>query len=167
MKRKTKKLLKYFLCFLGIILLFGVILGGYQFFHLKWYLKNEPITVNELTREEKIEDFEYLTKVVEDCYPFAELIHTVKGLDNIKEMKDTFIRQAADTKDNTEFLNVFLMYLEGLRQAGHGGIQFLDHFSLYTSFAFNLPKDAFLKTDYWKNKIATLDYYVHSPLSLV
>jgi hypothetical protein len=158
-----KKVLK---CF-GVIFILLVIYIVYEIIHLRLYLGDKPLQVEELTKEEKIEDFEYLTKLVEEVYPFADKLNQVKGLDNMNDKKEEFLLKAKETKNNEEFLTLFLSYLEGLRQAGHGGIQLNKEYNFYTAFSFNLPKESFLKSDYWLGLLSKIDYYVHSELKVL
>ena len=161
-----KKALKY----LGLLLaIFVIIVLGYigvQFIQLKLWMGNEPIIVDELTKKQKEEDFFYLAKFVEEVYPFSEALQKVKGVRNLSELSADYIKRAGETQNNEEFLLLFLEYLERLRQAGHGGIQF-PNFNLFTSYTFDIPKDAFLKQDYWRGLISKIPYYAHSGLDIM
>lgn len=156
---------RYYFLLITLTLIIGYII--FEVIHLKLYIINQPLNVEELTKEEKKEDFEFLTNLIEEVYPYSELLYEVKGLNNIKEFKHEFILKAQETKDNKEFLALFLSYLESLRQAGHGGIQLNKDYNFYTAFSFNIPKDSFLKTKYWQELISQLNYYVHSELQVV
>jgi len=159
-----KKFIKLFFIFLIIAIIIFLI---YEAMSLKIYIKNEDIIVSELSKEQKNEDFKYLTTIISEIYPFAELIENVKGLKNITSLKESFIERAGKTKNNEEFLLLFIEYLEYLRQAGHGGILFLNDYNFYTSYSFNIPKDAFLKSNYWLKLASQLNLYVHNDLNII
>lgn len=164
--RISKKIVKY----LGMVLLLiiAVILGyiAIQFVHLKTWIGNDQIAVEELTKEQKEEDFTYLAKFVEEVYPFSEELQKVKGISNLSELSSDYIRRAGETQNNEEFLLLFLEYTERLRQAGHGGIQFPDY-NLFTSYVYDIPKDAFYKGKYWQSLLNKIQYYVHSELDIM
>ncbi|MDF2804750.1 MAG: hypothetical protein K0S61_4655, partial [Anaerocolumna sp.] len=87
------------LSIIGIVLL--ILISGYiisEIIHLKIYDTNKQINLNELTKNEKKEDFEYLTRLVDEVYPFSDLLYEVKGIKNIKDSKEQFILKAQETK---------------------------------------------------------------------
>ncbi len=161
-----RKTIKYLGILLSLIL---VVMLGYitiQFVHLKLWIGNEQIVVKELTKNQKEEDFTYLAKFVEEVYPFSEELQKVKGIPNLSELSSDYIRRAGETHNNEEYLLLFLEYTERLRQAGHGGIQFPDY-SLFTSYTFDIPKDAFYKGEYWQSLLSNIQYYAHSELDIM
>lgn len=164
--RISRKTIKY----LGLVLiLILVVMLGYvttQFVHLKLWTGNDQIVVKELTKEQKEEDFIYLAKFVEEVYPFAEELQKVKGFQKLSELSSDYISRAGETHNNEEFLLLFLEYTERLRQAGHGGIQFPDY-SLFTSYTYDIPKDAFYKNEYWQSLLSSIRYYAHSELDIM
>ena len=164
--RISRKTIKYFVIVLSVI--FVVILGyiTIQFVHLKLWIGNDQIVVKELTKKQKEEDFKYLAKFAEEVYPFSEELQKVKGIHNITELSSEYIRRAGETNNNEEFLLLFLEYTERLRQAGHGGIQFPDY-SLFTSYTFDIPKDAFYKGKYWKSLLNQLSQEATDSFALI
>ena len=161
-----RKISKYMGLSLFIFVLIILVYIVVQVVQLKLWMVNEPIIVGELTKNQKEEDFTYLARFVEEVYPFTELLHEVKGVSDLSELSSDYIKRAGETKNNEEFLLLFLEYTERLRQAGHGGIQFVN-FDLFTSYTFGIPKDAFLKQDYWRSLISKVAYYVHSHLDIM
>ena len=161
-----RKVTKYLGLPLLVLVLIVLVYIGVQVVQLKLWMGNKQIIVGELTKNQKEEDFTYLAMFVEEVYPFTELLHEVKGFSDISELSSDYIKRAGETKNNEEFLLLFLEYTERLRQAGHGGIQFID-FDLFTSYTFGIPKDAYLKQDYWRKLLSKVPYYVHSGLDIM
>jgi hypothetical protein len=162
-----KKLVKILVFSFTVLLTILTIYAAYQVVHLKLWVKSSPENVPELTAAQKEEDFKYLTDLVKDVYPFAQLLHEKKGLDNINSLKDMYIRRARESKDNKEFLSLFVEYTNRLGQAGHGGLVFPQKFNFYESYTLGIPKDAYNKTQYWRNKASELELYVHADIDVI
>lgn len=76
----------------------------------------EEVSIS-LTEEEKVEDFEYLFKTIEENYPFLDINKRVNGIDWI-ENKDKYLEMVKATKSDYEFLNTLSYILAQLRN-GH------------------------------------------------
>ena len=162
-----KKTLKAVMMLLAFTLVLIVSYLGYQYKYLRLYVKSENITLPELTVRQKEEDFKFLTSYVRDCYPYGSAVEKHKGLDNILSLEELYIKRAGNTKNNLEFLDLFIEYSQRLGQAGHWGIQWLgtDKYSLGYSYMFGIPKDAFNKTDYWRKLSVKLPLYVYTDMN--
>lgn len=164
-----KKTNKVALLFLTLFFVLIALYLGSQFKYLKLYVSNESVSLPELSVRQKEEDFKFLTSYVRDCYPYGSAVEKYKGLDNILSLEEQYIKRAGNTKNNLEFLDLFIEYSQRLGQAGHGGVQWLntDDYSLGYSYMFGIPKDAFNKTDYWMNLSAKLPLYVHTDMKII
>lgn len=163
MKKVCKLIIIIFL--IVFITLFMYVI--YEAIHLKLYLPNTSIMVLELTPQQKEEDFIKLTELVRDIYPFANILKSVKGQNDINSLSQDYIRRAKDTSSNLTFLQLFIEYTERLRQAGHGGIIFMSDFDIYKSYTYDIGKDAFFKSQYWMQLASTLDLYYHANTSIM
>lgn len=157
-----KKVFKCIVLIFYIVFVLFLLYVIYEAIHLKLYLPGKSITIGELTPEQKEEDFEKLTELVRSIYPYANAVNTVKGLDDINILSQDYIDRAKETSNNAMFLRLFIEYTERLRQAGHGGVVFLDNYDFYKSYTFDIGKDAFLKSQYWKQLASTLNLYYHT-----
>lgn len=70
-----------------------------------------------LTIEEKVEDFEYLFKTIEENYPFLEINKRVNGIDWLGK-KDEYLNLVKSSQNNTQFLNS-LSYILAQLNNGH------------------------------------------------
>lgn len=164
--KKTLKAVRMLLAFIFVLI---VLYLGYQYKYLRLYVKSENISIPKLTARQKEEDFKFLTSYVRDCYPYGSAVEKHKGLDNILSLEEQYIKRAGNTKNNLEFLELFIEYSQRLGQAGHWGIQWLgtENYSLGYSYMFGIPKDAFNKTDYWLKLSASLPLYVHTDMKFM
>ena len=161
-----KKILKAILILLATLFVFVLLYLFYLTIHLKVYLPDTPLAVDELSSKQKEEDFKVLTKYVADIYPFNDALVSIKQLKDINILADEYINRAKLSTNNQEFLQVFLEYTELLRQAGHGGIVF-PTYDLYSSYTLDIPKDVYLKSNYWKNELSKLNLYYHSDINII
>lgn len=162
---RTKKILKSVIILLAALFILFLLYLFYLAIHLKVYLPDTPLTVKELSSQQKEEDFKALTKYIADIYPFNEALVNTKQLKDINSLADEYINRAKISTNNQEFLQVFIEYTELLRQAGHGGIVF-PTYDLYSSYTLDIPKDTYLKRDYWKNELSKLNIYYHSDIDI-
>ncbi len=162
---RKKKILKAILILLTTLFALALLYLVYLTIHLKVYLPDTPLAVKELSSKQKEEDFKALTKYVADIYPFNDALVSTKQLKDINTLADEYINKAKRTTNNEEFLRLFIEYTELLRQAGHGGIVF-PTYDLYSSYTLDIPKDAYLKMNYWKNELSKLNIYYHSDIDI-
>lgn len=143
-----------------------VILTIYEAQRLKLFMDNESIEVMPLTSDQKAKDMAFMFDAIEKAYPFADLNAEIKGLTNLLELRGDFIARAYDTTNNEEFLKLVVEVTEYIRQSGHGGINLYQDYSFYHMMTQNIPKDAYLKTEYWRSVASKLKLYVHSDLKV-
>lgn len=67
----------------------------------------------QLTKEEKIEDFEYMFKTIEEAYPFLEVNKRVNNVDWIAN-KEEYLEKIKNTKNDKEFIEVITQILSEL-----------------------------------------------------
>lgn len=96
---------------------------------------NKVDTSTSLTEEQKIEDFNYLYKTIEENYPFLE---TNKRLNNVDWLskKEEYLQRVKNTKSDTEFLMTLNSILSELNN-GHthmitNSSQFRDFREIYS-----------------------------------
>ena len=96
-----------------------------------------------LTEEEKIEDFEYLYKVIEENYPFLEVNKRVSNIDWL-EKKEDYLRLVKQTKSDRTYLATLNSILGGLNN-GHTHM-------IMNSKEFEWMRDGYSKVGGWQNK---------------
>ena len=69
--------------------------------------------VKQLTQKEKIEDFEYMFKTIEEAYPFLEVNKRVNNVDWIGS-KEAYLEKIKNTKNDQEFIAAMSEILNGL-----------------------------------------------------
>ena len=67
----------------------------------------------QLTKEEKIEDFEYMFKTIEEAYPFLEVNKRVNNVDWIAN-KEEYLEKIKNTKNDKEFIEAITQILSEL-----------------------------------------------------
>lgn len=67
----------------------------------------------QLTKEEKIEDFEYMFKTIEEAYPFLEANKRVNNVDWIAN-KEEYLEKIKNTKNDKEFIEAITQILSEL-----------------------------------------------------
>ncbi|WBW95823.1 S41 family peptidase [Oceanirhabdus sp. W0125-5] len=87
MRKNIKKTISIFM----IILLLGLVITG--------CVEKKP---NTLTEEQKIEDFEYMYKIIKANYPFLEVNKRVNGIDWLAK-KDEFMKEIKRCKNDEEY----------------------------------------------------------------
>ncbi|MEJ6952534.1 S41 family peptidase [Natronospora cellulosivora (SeqCode)] len=70
-------------------------------------------TLEELTIEEKLEDFEYLFKVITENYPYLEVNRRIHGIDWVNN-KDLYREWIMDTQSDSEFYDAMNLILRDL-----------------------------------------------------
>ena len=73
--------------------------------------------VKQLTQKEKIEDFEYMFKTIEEAYPFLEVNKRVNNVDWVAS-KEAYLEKIKNTKNDQEFIAAMSEILNGLNN-GH------------------------------------------------
>ena len=71
----------------------------------------------QLTEKEKIEDFEYMFKTIEEAYPYLEVNKRVNNVDWISS-KEAYLEKIKNTKNDQEFIAAMSEILKGLNN-GH------------------------------------------------
>ncbi|WBW95821.1 S41 family peptidase [Oceanirhabdus sp. W0125-5] len=102
MRKNNKKTISIFM----IILFLGLVITG--------CVDNKP---NTLTQAQKIEDFEYMYKIIKENYSFLEVNKRVNGIDWLSEKED-FLEEIKNTKDDDEFFYELSYILDRLNN-GH------------------------------------------------
>lgn len=67
----------------------------------------------QLTKEEKIEDFEYMFKTIEEAYPFLEVNKRVNNVEWIAN-KEEYLEKIKNTKNDKEFIEAITQILNEL-----------------------------------------------------
>lgn len=157
---------RYFL--IGLILIF-VILGVKDLFLTKTTnidIKKGEMT--ELTKEEKIEDFDYMYNILKDNYPYFDIEKRMYGYDWLSK-KDTFRKTVSETKNNAEFYNSIYNILNSVQNRHTHLIEPDFYEELRTSYGeggtpawkdYILDKTVEKRYDYWKNTIEYREKYV-------
>ncbi|WP_438431488.1 S41 family peptidase [Gorillibacterium sp. sgz500922] len=156
----------------GRCLLVIVLYATYQAAHLELWNRNTPSGVKALTKQEKREDFEYLTRYVRDVYPYNDAIVRLKSLEDLPSLEQSYIERAGLTESNAEFFQLVYEYTQRLRQGdGHIGVYFGGYRPANDSFLqayfYNIKKSAYLKMDYWGKEAATFGWYAFSNADVV
>ena len=89
---------------------------------------------NNLTKEEKIQDFEYMYDVIKQSYPYLEVNKRVNNIDWL-DNKDSYLEKIKNTKNDDEFISVLNNILADLNN-GHTHL-------INNSALFNLFNDAY------------------------
>lgn len=102
--------------------------------------KKSVVAINrELTTEEKIEDFEYMYKTLEENYPFFKVNERVNGV-NWLANKDEYEKRIKETRNDEEFANELNMIICELNN-GHTHLISKDDFDYYyNAYAYNSDK---------------------------
>lgn len=113
---------RYLLILLLIVILFVLV------------YKNINILDDNLTKKEKIEDFEYMYNVIKDSYPYLEVNKRVNDIDWLAN-REYYLEKIKNTKDDTEFINEINKILSDLNN-GHTHL-------INTSALFDVFHDAY------------------------
>lgn len=103
-----------------LILIIVSILGGYLYISREIQSKEVSTQVTQLTKQQKLEDFEYLYNVIKDNYPYIKLKERIFGY-NWLDKKDEFERAIKKTNSDEEFFSE-ISKIVNLLQNGHTGI---------------------------------------------
>lgn len=148
---------------LPVVVLMVLLIGAMVFWGKQPFLREGPQkNVSELTPAQKEEDFEYLTKLVKEVYPFDKALQQEKGLSSIDELSQDFISRAGKSTSNAEFLQLYYEYMIYLKQAGHAEVVFYEQYKPLLAFFYNIEKRAYRSRDYWMNLASGIDMYVQS-----
>lgn len=96
--------------------------------------------VKELTKQEKIEDFEYMFKTIEEAYPFLEVNKRVNNIDWIAN-KSKYLEKIKNTKNDNEFIEVMTEIVSELNN-DHTGL-------INTKELYNFFESAYSKTRWY------------------
>ena len=88
------------------------------------------VEFKELTKEEKIEDFEYMFKTIEEAYPFLEVNKRVNNVDWIAN-KEEYLDKVKNTKNDEEFIEAIS---EILSELNNGHTHLINSMELYEHF---------------------------------
>ncbi|WDV47486.1 S41 family peptidase [Clostridiaceae bacterium M8S5] len=90
----------------------------------------------ELSLQEKIEDFEYMYKIISENHPYLEVNKRANGIDWLAN-KEKYIEKIKETKDDNEYLKVLA---ESLRDINNGHTNFFGRD--YYNFAVSIYKES-------------------------
>ncbi|MCX7711553.1 MAG: S41 family peptidase [Clostridia bacterium] len=135
-----------------------------------WVAENQEAVI-ELTTEQKIKDFKYLTQLVREVSPFADLNVKAKKLDNISDLENEYIHRAGETKNNQEFYSLFKEYLTRINQTGHAYyLSYFENANSLNTFSlrmlYGIKKEMFNRVDYWRTIDTATQNYAYSPLKV-
>ena len=155
MKKKTKNKIRIFVAIILSSITVFVGIYTYGLFKLGFFKNHSNIEINELTKQQKIDDIKYLIGFVYANSPYVDFIHSEKGLRNIHPVERDFIQKAANSKNNREYLEVVLEYLMILQQIGHAGLleisgkpnKSFDYWPI--GLKYDLPAKSFNYQHYW------------------
>lgn len=107
MRKNTSRNFKrrYLLILLLIVILFVLM------------YKNINTLEGNLTKKEKIEDFQYMYNVIKESYPYLEVNKRVNNIDWL-DNKEYYLERIKNTEDDTEFINELNKILADLNN-GH------------------------------------------------
>lgn len=88
------------------------------------------VEFKELTKEEKVEDFEYMFKTIEEAYPFLEVNKRVNNVDWIAN-KEEYLEKVKNTKNDEEFIEAIT---EILSELNNGHTHLINSMELYKRF---------------------------------
>lgn len=88
------------------------------------------VEFKELTKEEKVEDFEYMFKTIEEAYPFLEVNKRVNNVDWIAN-KEEYLEKVKNTKNDEEFIEAIS---EILSELNNGHTHLINSMELYEHF---------------------------------
>lgn len=170
-KIKKIRIIRYGLIFIISFITIILFYLAFQFINQKAWVKAQQVTVNQLTPQQKEDDFRYLTQIVQKYYPFEEANKNIKGLQALGEMNDMYINKAKETKDNIQFLVLFNEYLQRIHQSGHAYILNPNEAKALNTFSnralFGFKKDSFNKTDYWFNLWNSISDSVYADIDII
>jgi flagellar basal body-associated protein FliL len=112
-----KKVFKIILSVIGI--LFAIAAAGFIYFRAAGHVKTEvkPGKLEELTVEQKLEDFDYMYNILKDNHPYFEVESRKTGY-NWLNKKEEFQKWILDTENNKEYYSTIERILN-LVQNGH------------------------------------------------
>ena len=115
---KNYKLILFFSIFILIfILMMGCSNDKVELKTEKMLLNSAEEEIIKLTMEEKLEDFEYLYKVIGENYPYFEVKKRRYGI-NWLDYKDKFLEMIKNSKDDHDFINQ-VQYMMSQLKNGH------------------------------------------------
>jgi hypothetical protein len=114
-------------------------------------LLGEDLKAPQLTNQQKVKDFQYLTALVSNQSPFVVMNHTQKGLEDVNAMAGSYIQRAAATADDREFLRLLQEYINRIRHTGHQMIMGAGLVKGYATEAghYGIAPEAFQRSSYW------------------
>jgi C-terminal processing protease CtpA/Prc len=163
---KTSKIVTILL--VALIIISTVIWYGI-FYFVRPYLSK--LSVNQITAEQKLEDFNYLYKTMEENYPFFELKKRMLNYDWLAH-KNEFEERIRNTKNDKEFYEelhrivnlaqnahthildgTFYQELKDIYEDPHGGYSPSRRAILNNEKAVNM-------SGYWENKLTVYNNYI-------
>lgn len=166
-----RKVLTVPLVLLGICLVSVLGLMLYLSFSLELWSGVEQISGRELTTEEKIADFRYLTSFVRSIYPYNDFLVTVRGLDDLDALEEEYLKRAGETTSNSEFFKLVYEYVSRLKQGDAHNVVYFGGYqpantSSYHSLVYGIKRSAYNKLDYWDQEAAKLKWYAYADLKV-
>lgn len=124
--------------------------------------------LNELTSEEKLQDFDYLYATLKDSFPFFEIEKEKTGFDWLGN-KNNFEEQIKSTKNNEEFYNA-VKRIVTMIQNGHTGVVPPSHYENMAkgySGVMNLPWGQVLNQSGVKEKYEDWKKIINESISVL
>lgn len=143
---------------------------GFQALNQHIWVPSEHRIPKQLTADQKRSDFQLLTQITAEYYPFQEANVSVKGLDELTEINAGYIERAGQTNDNQEFLSLFYEYLQRVHQTGHAYLVPPQEAEQLNTFGnrmlYGLKKENFQTADYWYMLCQDLSTGTYSDLTV-
>jgi len=133
----------------------------------------DKINAEELSQEEKIEDYEYFIKLVKDSYPFVEAIERAKDLDNFYKLEEHYRERILESKNNKEFISIIAEMVQRLEQGtahcdiiAPGGMN--NRKDIITDcIVYNVNKKGYYLREYWWNELDPGSKWTHARINTV
>lgn len=129
----------------------------------------EKSSLEELTQEEKIEDFNYLLQLAKEAYPFTETIAQEKKLPDFNLMEQAYLEKIKNTTNNRQFVKVIGEMVQHLEHGtAHCDIlapsQMSEWEMTQQAVIYNVSKKSFQLRKYWWELLEKNTAYSHADL---
>src|SRR5690554_3296556 len=120
MSKKTRNIIKIILTdiFGSIIVFSGIYVS--RLLKLEFFKNHSNIEIVELTTQKKVNEMTYLVNFINANFPYINIIQSDKGLKKLHSVESSLIERVRKSKNDKEYLDVILDYLNILKQGtGH------------------------------------------------
>lgn len=129
----------------------------------------EKTSIEELTPEQKIEDFNYLLRLAKEAYPFTETISKEKKLPDFNNMEQAYLKEIKNTTNNRQFVKIIGEMVQHLEHGtAHCDILMPSPLSEWDmtqqAVIYKVSKKAFLLRKYWWELLEKNSSYSHSDM---